>query len=214
MLLPCHCSCTASTQSICIFSRADKRAVGWRSIANNNKHYYDYSVQAQAQALNADFESLKLLQLQPVLFLLPAACSLTAGRELTWIGMWYIKFHDAKWMIICDYTRQQVRYMVSANPWAEGHAHTNTAASCMEFNEGGSWRGRGKLNDDKANTNMRATAPRQSSVFTVPRFMRSILLDSWQRIHTYVFMYIRSWCSWLCVNGQRTRFYIERQIGC
>lgn len=72
MFLPCYSSCTATTQSICISSRADKRAVGVRSIANNNKHYYDYFVQAQAQALYADFESLKLLQLQPVFFLLPA----------------------------------------------------------------------------------------------------------------------------------------------
>lgn len=71
MFLLCHSSCSATTQSICISSRADKRAVGVRSIANNNKHYYDYSV--QAQALYADFESLKLLQLQPVLFLWPAS---------------------------------------------------------------------------------------------------------------------------------------------
>lgn len=118
--------------------------------------------------------------------------SLTSGSGQSRMGIWYIKFHDAKWMIICDYTRQQVRDMVSANPWAEGHTHT--AASCMELNEGGSWRGRERenLNDDKANTNMRATAPRQSSVFTVPRFMRSISLDSWlgNTCNVYICMYL------------------------
>lgn len=216
MLLPCHCSCTATSQSICIFSRADKRAVGWRSIANNNKHYYDYSVQAQAQALNADFESLKLLQLQPVLFVLPAPCSLIAGRGLTWMGMWYIKFHDAKWMIICDYTRQQVRYMVSAKPWAERHTHTRPP---LVWN----WM---KVEAGEEEANWTTTKPIQICVPLRPGsrpFLLSLALcaafcstpDSGiHTTYTYVHMYIRSWCSWLCVNGQRTRFYIERQIGC
>lgn len=68
-------------KSICISSRADKRAVRGSvcSIANNNKHYYEYSV----QALYADFESLKLLQLHPAPILF-VACSQQEEGKLGW----------------------------------------------------------------------------------------------------------------------------------
>lgn len=137
---------------------------------------------------------------------------LTAGSGQSRMGIWYIKFHDAKWMIICDYTRLQI-----LEP-----KDTHMAASCMELNEGGSWRGRERI--------WTTTKPIQICGPLRPGsrpFLLSLALcaafrstpdsgihTTYTYVHTYVFMYIRSWCSWLCVNGQRTRFYIERQIGC
>lgn len=79
-LAPITYSCPTE-KSICISSRADKRAVCGSvcSIANNNKHYYEYSV----QALYADFESLKLLQLHPAPILF-VACSQQEEGKLGW----------------------------------------------------------------------------------------------------------------------------------
>lgn len=71
------------------------------SIANNNKHYYDY-----VRALYMGLTLLGSLRAWPFECRVSAS-QLSSTARLSAKpagGAFGIKFHDAKWMIICDYT--------------------------------------------------------------------------------------------------------------